>query len=71
MLLFDEMLLHSFPKMQRWVTFYAAGLTWNVLKEDFTKNWNIFNDLRLRLSYGTNANADGFFFGDFGYLPTV
>ena len=54
---------------QRWVTFYAAGLTWNVLREDFTQSWNTFNDLRLRLSYGTNANADGFFFGDFGYLP--
>jgi TonB-linked SusC/RagA family outer membrane protein len=54
---------------QRWVTFYAAGLTWNVLKEDFTENWKTLNDLRVRLSYGTNANADGFFFGDFGYLP--
>jgi hypothetical protein len=27
------------------------------------------NDLRLRASYGSNANADGFYFGNFGYLP--
>jgi TonB-linked SusC/RagA family outer membrane protein len=54
---------------QRWVTFYAAGVTWNVLREDFSENWKTLNDLRVRLSYGTNANADGFFFGDFGYLP--
>ena len=40
-----------------------------MLKEDFTEKWNTFNDLRIRLSYGTNANADGFYFGDFGYLP--
>jgi TonB-linked SusC/RagA family outer membrane protein len=54
---------------QRWVTFYAAGLTWNVLKEDFSKNWDTFNDLRVRLSYGTNANSYGFYFGDFGNRP--
>ena len=57
------------PEDRRWATFYAAGITWNVIKEDFTENWKIFNDLRVRLSYGTNANADGFYFGDFGYLP--
>jgi len=57
------------PEDRRWATFYAAGVTWNVLREDFTENWKIFNDLRVRLSYGTNANADGFYFGDFGYLP--
>jgi len=57
------------PEERRWATFYAAGVTWNVLREDFTENWKAFNDLRVRLSYGTNANADGFYFGDFGYLP--
>lgn len=56
-------------KDQRWVTFYAGGVTWNILKEKFTEGWTKFNDLRLRASYGINANADGFFFGDFGYLP--
>lgn len=55
---------------ERWVTFYAIGGTWNVLKESFTNNWNKISDLRVRASYGTNANADGFYFGNFGYLPT-
>jgi TonB-linked SusC/RagA family outer membrane protein len=54
---------------ERWVTFYAAGVTWNILKESFTQSWNKINELRLRASYGINANADGFFFGDFGNRP--
>ncbi|WP_051268003.1 SusC/RagA family TonB-linked outer membrane protein [Terrimonas ferruginea] len=54
---------------QRWVNFYGAGVAWNILKEDFTTNWNKVSDLRLRFSYGSNANADGFYFGNFGYLP--
>ena len=56
-------------KGKRWATFYAGGVTWDILKENFTKKWKVFNELRLRGSYGTSANADGFSFGDFGYLP--
>lgn len=57
-------------KDERWVNFYGAGVSWNVLKEDFTTGWNKVSDLRFRVSYGSNANADGFYFGNFGYLPT-
>ncbi len=57
-------------KENRWTTFYAAGVTWNVLKESFANNWSWINELRIRTSYGTAANADGFTFGNFGYLPT-
>ena len=53
----------------RWDNFYGAGLSWNVLKEKFAGNWNLFNDLRVRASYGVTANADGFYFGDFGNRP--
>ena len=56
------------PEANRWQNFYAAGLSWNVLKEEFAGNWRTFNDLRIRASYGTAANADGFPFGNFGYL---
>jgi TonB-linked SusC/RagA family outer membrane protein len=56
------------PKDLRWVTFYAVGGTWNIMKENFTKNWNKINDLRLRVSYGINANSDGFYYGPYGYL---
>jgi TonB-linked SusC/RagA family outer membrane protein len=58
------------PEEKRWVTFYAGGVTWNVMREKFTDNWDWINDLRLRVSYGKSANADGFTFGNFGYLPT-
>jgi hypothetical protein len=58
------------PEANRWQNFYAAGLTWNVLREEFAGNWRFINDLRLRASYGTSANADGFPFGNFGYLAS-
>jgi outer membrane receptor protein involved in Fe transport len=58
------------PKTNRFQNFYAAGVTWNIMKEDFTLDWKKINELRLRLSYGTSANADGFPIGNFGYIPT-
>ena len=57
------------PEANRWQNFYSGGITWAVLKENFAQGWKKINDLKLRLSYGTSANADGFVFGDFGYLP--
>lgn len=56
------------PEANRWQNFYAAGISWNVLREEFAGNWSFINDLKLRASYGTAANADGFPFGNFGYL---
>jgi TonB-linked SusC/RagA family outer membrane protein len=58
------------PDGNRGMTFYAAGVTWNVLRENFAENWRWANELRLRVSYGKSANADGFSFGNFGYLAT-
>jgi TonB-linked SusC/RagA family outer membrane protein len=54
---------------KRFQNFYSGGITWNALKEDFAQSWTWVDDLRFRLSYGQAANADGFFFGYFGYLP--
>jgi len=56
------------PEANRWQNFYSLGLTWNTLRESFAQNWNFLSDLRVRASYGTSANADGFVFGNFGYL---
>jgi TonB-linked SusC/RagA family outer membrane protein len=56
------------PEENRFQNFYSAGVTWNALREDFIADWKAVSDLRVRLSYGTAANADGFPFGDFGYL---
>ena len=58
------------PKDTRFQNFFAAGATWNAINEDFLKNVNFLSNLRVRLSYGESANADGFYFGYFGYLPT-
>ena len=58
------------PEDNRWVTFYAGGVTWNVLKENFAEKWKWINELRVRASYGKSANADGFSFGNFGYLAS-
>ncbi|MEP7144753.1 MAG: SusC/RagA family TonB-linked outer membrane protein [Ferruginibacter sp.] len=58
------------PLDNRWANFYAAGVSWNITRENFAEKWNNVNELKLRASYGTAANADGFPFGDFGYLAT-
>jgi TonB-linked SusC/RagA family outer membrane protein len=58
------------PLLNRWESFYAAGVSWNILKENFVDKWRNINELKLRVSYGTAANADGFPFGNFGYLTT-
>lgn len=58
------------PEDNRFNTFYSVGLTWNVLREAFAGEWQAFNDLRFRASYGTSANADNFPLGNFGYLAT-
>lgn len=58
------------PTQNRFENFYAAGVTWNVLKETFASDWGWTNDLRVRASYGQAANAENFPLGNFGYLPT-
>lgn len=36
--------------------FPSVAVAWNVFKEDFMKNLNFINNLKLRGSYGTNGN---------------
>nr|WP_294903125.1 SusC/RagA family TonB-linked outer membrane protein [uncultured Lacibacter sp.] len=49
------------------VTTWAAGATWDAIKEDFLANQNILSDLKLRVSYGKTPNigsiANGTAFG--------
>lgn len=44
-----------FPAGKRFGTFGSVGLAWNVYKEDFMRG-SIFNELRLRGSYGVTGN---------------
>ncbi len=38
--------------------FYAAGVGWNIAKEDFIKNASWINQLKLRATYGRTGNAN-------------
>jgi TonB-linked SusC/RagA family outer membrane protein len=58
------------PAQNRQNNFFSVGATWNALKENFAINWKFFNDLRVRGSYGTAANAENFPLGDFSYLTS-
>jgi TonB-linked SusC/RagA family outer membrane protein len=55
------------PAVNRWHSFYSAGATWNVSKENFMADVNFVSDLRLRASYGQSASP---FTSPFGYLST-
>lgn len=47
-----------FAKDIRWGNFYSAGIGWRISQEDFLKNVNWLNDLKLRASYGEQGNED-------------
>jgi TonB-linked SusC/RagA family outer membrane protein len=56
-------------EINRYHTFYSLGVNWNAKRESFMENVSFVDVLRLRASYGTTANGNGFS-SDFGYLPT-
>lgn len=49
----------------RWGNFYSFGGSWNAKKENFLKDVNWVNDLRVRASYGEVGNDGGV--GLYGY----
>jgi TonB-linked SusC/RagA family outer membrane protein len=53
---------------KRYGTFYSVGGAWNIHEEGFMKNTDVFNLLKLRSSYGTAGNSNGF--GFYSALPT-
>jgi hypothetical protein len=40
----------------REITTWAAGITWNAMRESFMKNQGIFSDLKVRATYGSVPN---------------
>ncbi|MDO4880757.1 MAG: SusC/RagA family TonB-linked outer membrane protein [Capnocytophaga sp.] len=48
---------YRFSSNNRWETFWSVGGRWNIDKEDFMLN-SIFNELKLRASYGTSGNQN-------------
>ena len=49
-----------FGKNHRWGTFPSVSAAWNITEEEFMKNQNIFDNLKLRAGYGVSGNAMGF-----------
>ncbi|GHU80505.1 SusC/RagA family TonB-linked outer membrane protein [Bacteroidia bacterium] len=46
-------------KENRWALFWGASAGWRITEEEFMKEQSIFNDLKLRLSYGIVGNQSG------------
>jgi TonB-linked SusC/RagA family outer membrane protein len=43
----------------KWGTFWSAGASWRLTQEDFMKDLDAIDNLKLRLSYGTSGNKSG------------
>jgi TonB-linked SusC/RagA family outer membrane protein len=41
----------------RWSFFPSAAVAWRIIDENFMKNSRLFNDLKLRVSYGVSGNS--------------
>lgn len=48
-----------FGKNTQWGYFPSAGLAWRISNESFMQQQDIFNDLKLRVSYGVTGNSGG------------
>ena len=46
----------GFGKNHKFGVFPSAAVAWRINEEDFLKDSDLFNNLKLRLSYGTNGN---------------
>ncbi|WP_420150453.1 SusC/RagA family TonB-linked outer membrane protein [Spirosoma sp.] len=49
-----------FGTNNQWGYFPAGSIAWRVNQEGFMQNQNLFNDLKLRASYGVTGNSSGF-----------
>jgi len=50
----------AFGRNNRWATFPSVSLAWRVTEENFMKDQNLFDDLKLRVGYGVSGNSLGF-----------
>lgn len=50
----------AFGKNNRWATFPSVSAAWRLSEENFIKNLNVFDDLKLRVGYGVSGNSLGF-----------
>ena len=50
----------AFGVNNRWGTFPSVSAAWRITEEDFMKDQNVFDDLKLRIGYGVSGNSFGF-----------
>ncbi|HEV9038755.1 MAG TPA: TonB-dependent receptor, partial [Puia sp.] len=50
----------KFAQGHKWSSFWSVGGSWNINEEQFMKGMSGFNLLKLRASYGTAGNTNGF-----------
>ncbi|SEM68708.1 TonB-linked outer membrane protein, SusC/RagA family [bacterium A37T11] len=55
-----------FGANNRYGNFWSVGGAWNMDQESWIKEWNVFDLLKLRGSYGVNGNAG---IGDYDWRP--
>lgn len=58
-----------FNKENRWGYFPAAAIAWKIKDEDFVKDIDFINDLKLRLGWGKTGQQD--ITGAVGFYPSV
>lgn len=46
----------KFGKNQKWAYFPSGAISWKAQEEDFVKKWDVFDELKFRLSYGISGN---------------
>jgi TonB-dependent starch-binding outer membrane protein SusC len=54
-----------------WGWFPSASAMWNITGEDFMKNINVLNTLRLRLGYGLTGNQELGIYNDLAYYRSA
>lgn len=50
----------TFGINNRWGTFPSVSAAWRITEENFMKNQDVFDDLKLRIGYGVSGNSLGF-----------
>ncbi|MGQ1788214.1 SusC/RagA family TonB-linked outer membrane protein [Saccharicrinis sp. GN24d3] len=58
-----------FAEDQRWTLFKGASVAWRLSEEDFIKDLGVFDNLKLRASYGEMGNQSGI--GLYDYVQNI
>jgi TonB-linked SusC/RagA family outer membrane protein len=58
----------KFGSNNRYALFPSGAVAWRVSQEKFLRGLNVFDDLKLRVSYGRTGNQD---IGNYNSLPTL